>query len=203
MRSLLFSAALCAPLLLTVGCASDAKLAANAARNFTVASQSGDPDAVRPLLTAAARTQWSSWTSGTRKPTNDPFTIGDAAIDGDQARVPVTIEGTKPERTTLLLRREEQQWRVWGMRFPIGETDEAQFTVDFEHPEATLKEALGAASHAFLEGMSQATKGISASAPDAQKAGRELGRAVGGFFQGFAHGLQETAPSPGPTPPAK
>ena len=98
----------------------------------------------------------------------NPTTVGEAAVDedGKRARVPVTqgSKDGKPSGGAILLRHTDAGWRVYGMATSIAEGG-PQITIDLEHPEASVGEAigtaLGAAFKGFGEGMGAMAKGFS------------------------------------------
>jgi hypothetical protein len=127
------------------------------ARAFMVASQDGDVDAVKALLTDKARELVESQLAVAGMPGRMPgakglevkYRVGQAATSGDTAKVPVTTDvngpaGQQQITTTLLLRRERGAWRVYGMSV-TGGPGGMELTMDFENPQASaeaLKQSL-------------------------------------------------------------
>lgn len=71
--------------------------------------------------------------------------VGDAAVAGDRAEVPViTREAGEEERMVILLRRQGRDWRVYGVSAQFDPADpESRMTINFEDPKALAKEFLG------------------------------------------------------------
>ena len=187
MRVLLFPtvALMCS---LTCGCASDSSRAREAARTFLSAMNRGDASAAQAVATQAARPNIATMLKD-KKSESGGFTLGEAAIKDDTAEVPVTLTSgdSKPATGSLLLRREEKEWRVWALRLHTDSGPE--LTLDFEHPERIVGEALGAAFGELAKGLEGLSKG-------AEKTGRALGEALGGFMKGFSDGVEKSAPKP-------
>ena len=84
---------------------------------------------------------------------------------------------------SVLLRREEKEWRVYALRFELRPGN--AITIDFEHPESLVGEAFTAMGKELGKGM--------------EEAGRAFGQALGGFAKGFADGVEKSSPSVLPT----
>lgn len=170
------------------GCASDASRAREAAQTFLSAMNQADTTKAQAVATLAARPNIALMLKD-NKPSKAGFTLGEATIKDETAEVSVTLSGDSPESKPtpgkLLLRREEKEWRVWALRLlPEGGPE---LTLDLEHPERIVGEALGAAFGAFAKGLDGLSK-------DAEKTGRAFGEALGGFVKGFTEGLEKNAP---------
>jgi len=89
------------------------------------------------MMTAAAQAlvkDEKSALAGLPRPDDSSSAIkpGKVRIDGQQAEVPVQVRvGGKSQRTTLHLRLEAKEWRVYGISATIGDGEK---TIDFETP---------------------------------------------------------------------
>jgi hypothetical protein len=119
------------------------------------------------------------------------FTLVEARVKDDTAEVAATLTDKESKATPaiVLLRREEKQWRVWGLRFQADNGTE--LTLDLEHPERLVGEALGLA-------FGELAKGLEGLSKNAEKTGRALGEALGGFVKGLTEGMEKTAPKTAP-----
>lgn len=154
---------------------SDEQRAQDTARAFLEAAQRGDKEATKTTLTKKARENVDSG-NGVKieKQEKHDFTVGQATVEGDTAQVPVTFQENGQEKSIKLkLRREENEWRVYALAFPMNPGG-TEFTLDFENPESAMSELLG---RAFSEGV--------------KTFGEGMGRAVKGFAEGFQKGLGE------------
>ena len=144
---------------LTCGCVRETDRAQGSARSFLSAMNRNDISAMQAVATKAARPNLASLFKDSKSETTG-FTLGDAKVTEDAATVPVTLSDAKTG--SVLLRREESEWRVYALRMDVsvGNT----LTMDFEHPESLVGEAFSVM-------------------------GKELGKAVGGFLKGLAEGL--------------
>jgi hypothetical protein len=170
------------------GCSQDSARAREAARAFLTAMNQGDSEAAKAVATQAARPNLTALLKDNNSE-GSSFTLGEPKVEGEKnsAEVPcmLTKPGTKPTVGKVLLRREEKEWRVWGLRVPTESGQEV--TLDLEHPERALGELFGAA----LGELAQGLKGLG---KDAEKTGRAFGEALGGFMKGFSEGVEKTAP---------
>jgi ribonucleotide monophosphatase NagD (HAD superfamily) len=185
---------------LSTGCTNDTSRARESARIFLSAMNRGDATEAQKVATLTARPHVATMLED-NKPTRGAFTLGTPVLKEDMAEVPMTLTSTnsdtKPTVGSVLLRREEKEWRVWALRVKME--GKPELTVDFEHPERMVGELLEAALGEFaksLEGLSKTT----------EKSGRALGEALGGFLKGFSEGVEKTTPKASPpddalTPP--
>jgi len=87
----------------------------------------------------------------------DSFTVGAAAIDGTQARVPTTVTtGDAQQSFEILLRREHGEWRVHGIDLPLGDTS---WTVSFEGQEDATSVLLEQVAEGIGEAFGEAFEG--------------------------------------------
>ena len=159
------------------------------AREFIEALNSDDKARAESLMTKVARERMHSddgkslnlSNKGTdahdRKWSN--FEVGKAEINGEVAVVPIeTHDGYKLETIKLKLRREDSDWRVFAIAFPI-KTIGTELTLDFEHPESFVGDLLKVG---FEEGGKALGKGMEA-----------LGQGLAKMGEGFARGLSSGA----------
>jgi hypothetical protein len=198
MRLSLFSvypAAMVTSVVLISGCGlTDSGRAQSTTKAFHLAVQSGDDTATDALLTTKAREtlqRFRGLNSNLAKNSPGELTVGTAVIEGDLAHVPTITKNSdnKTTETETLLRREDGNWRVYGLK--MTNTDGKSLTIDFEHPEAMVGELLGQLAGEFAKGLSGLAKGFSESSPDAEKAGRALGEMLNSFSKGMADGMKE------------
>lgn len=109
------------------------------ARSSMEATQAGDQEGFEALLTQKARDGLNAGegeSSGFKMNDDklDEYTVGEATIVGDEATVPVdAVEDGKPQKMKFKMRREDEQWRIYGIAMPLGENDGApEITIDFE-----------------------------------------------------------------------
>ena len=175
---------------LSTGCANDTSRARESARLFLSAANRGDVIEAQKLVTLAARPNVATMFKDSKTGGNS-FTLGEAKVTDETAEVSVTLTGSdsKPTLGKVLLRREEKEWRVWALRFQTESGTE--LTLDFEHPERVIGEALGAA-------FGELTKKLEHASKDAEKSGRAFGEALGGFMKGFSEGVEKSVPTSKP-----
>ncbi len=166
------------------GCMSESTRAHNAAQTFLTALSRGDSAGAQAVATKAARPNLAGFLKDSSSVRGE-FTLEAAQLSESAAEVPVTFTGTSPRKGSVLLRREENEWRVWALR--IKADHGAELTLDFEHPERMAGEVLGAA-------LGELAKHLEGLGKDTEKAGKAFGEALGGFVKGFAEGVEKTAP---------
>lgn len=144
------------------GCGLGRSTPQDVARDFVTAAQTGDQERAGRTLTAKARENVATsvhWLESTPNTTNG-FTVGDAQISGDAARVPITLTDNDGSRDAdLHLRQEDSKWRVSGIEWKSGIGP--ALDVDFEHPENVIGSAFRTAGQAmgvFTRGMEQGAK---------------------------------------------
>lgn len=174
---------------LCAGCGpTEGQKAQTAAREFVSSMQEGDRAGVARTLTMAARERMGDSPDAFAKKSDGAtgYSLGETTVDGEKAHVRVTMsDGEKSQPTKILLRRENQAWKVYAMSGP-SPTGGPDITMDFEHPEAVIGEAfreLGRAAGLFASGMAKAAEGFAK-----------------GFEEGTAH-ANERAKKNGETPP--
>lgn len=136
------------------------------ARAYMAAAEDGDIEAVKPLLTAKAREFFETQLAQSGMPAGGVaglrglpgadqleinYRVGRAETTGETAKVPVTTEvsgpmGQQQASATLLLRRENDRWLVYGVTATFGPGGQ-ELTMDFENPQAivdTIKQGLEA-----------------------------------------------------------
>ena len=166
--------------LFSVGCRPSPKQQAqDTASRFVAALDRGDGDGAKALLTDAARERSNEPGSMTAnlfhddkdKSAANPTTVGEAAVeeDGRLARVPITEneKDGKPTGGAILLRHTDDGWKVYGMAMPVADSG-PMVTINLEHPEASMGEALGTALGAAFKG---------------------IGEGIGAMAKGFGEGL--------------
>ncbi|MGC4045503.1 MAG: hypothetical protein QM758_17055 [Armatimonas sp.] len=158
--------------LLLIGCADPKREAHDVAQKFTTAMETQDRAQAEAQLTKAARERGmaSMMMGESHKETGNAPTVGEATVEGDNARVALT--GKTGDPATLLLRKEDNQWRVWGVQVAQKDGPLGPLTLNFEKPEESFKDV-----------------------------GRSMGEAIGGMMKGFADGLQKglsNTPTPAP-----
>ena len=105
---------------------------ADVADAFLAAAMAGDTEGFESFLTEKARAGLSGGGGGFELGGNiASFVIGEAAVDGAEATVPVqaTIQGEE-QSLGLCMRFEEDVWRIWGFEASVG--GEASMTIDLE-----------------------------------------------------------------------
>jgi len=106
-------------------------------RAFVDAAKTGNAAGVRAVLTKKAQEIWENDSWPTSSP-DETYRFANPIIEGDKAALPVTIvdkEGETP--LALRLRREDGQWRVWGMA--LGGTNlNDGLAMDLEDPEKEI-----------------------------------------------------------------
>ena len=170
------------------GCMSENTRAYNAAQTFLTALSRGDSAGAQAVATKAARPNLAGFLKDSSSVRGE-FTLETAQLSEGAAEVPVTFTGASPSKGSVLLRREENEWRVWALR--IKADHGAELTVDFEHPERMVGEVLGAA-------VGELAKHLEGLGKDTKKAGKAFGEALGGFVKGFAEGVEKSTPTPKP-----
>lgn len=156
--------------LLLIGCANPKQEAHDAAQKFTTAIDTSDRALAEAQLTKAARERGvvGLLLDDRKKDTDSVSSVGEATIEGDHARVALITKSNDP--ATLLLRKEDNQWRVWGIQGASKDAPLAVMTFNFEKPEAIIGDSARAA-----------------------------GEAIGSAIKGFADGLQQgISPTPAP-----
>ena len=146
---------------------SDASRAEDTARAF----MSGGRDASFALLTKMAQEKMSvNFSKDTVKSMPDAK-FGPTTIANDTAEVGLSAtENGADKRGKVLLRRENGDWRVYGIRAEMAPGTEITF--DFEHPESMMGEMMKAMSQGMADGMKAMGKG--------------LGEGMRGFAQGVS-----------------
>lgn len=110
------------------------------ARSSMEATQAGDQEGFEALLTQKARDGLNAGDGENSRfkmhdDKLDEYTVGEATIEGEEATVPVdAVEDGKPQNMKFKMRREDEQWRIYGVAMSLGENDGApvEFTLDFE-----------------------------------------------------------------------
>ena len=170
------------------GCGpSDAQAAQATVDRFMKASENNDQAGVEATLTKKAREMIHGKVDLNNKNDNHgTYTIGEAVIDKDSATVPVTKAGEKEGPVKFRLRREEGEWRIYGLTVP-GLPNGGEFTLNFEDPASMAPEIFKAIGFGLGEGM--------------KELGKTLGSGMKSLAEGFEQGLnQSLSKSPDPTP---
>lgn len=144
------------------GFKSDARRAQDTAGAFLSAFERHDRAAAEAQITRAARERgWIGELIAKPDDRQHTFTLGDSQVDGDDARVPITLTDRQRDTTpgTLQLRREDGAWKVRALTLTH---DGLPFTLDFEHPENLLGDLGHAAGQAFGKAMEETARGIRA-----------------------------------------
>jgi hypothetical protein len=172
------------------GCVSENTRAHNAAQTFMSAMEKGELSSMQHVATRAARPNIEFFFPD-KKDRQGHFLLGEPHVKDNTAEVPATLTNSSTTGTlaTVLMRREEKEWRVWGLR--LQKEKERELTLDFEHPERMVGEVLGAA-------VGELAKHLEGLGKDTEKAGKAFGEALGGFVKGFAEGVEKAAPTPKP-----
>lgn len=178
---------------LSTGCVSESARARQTAQRFLSALETGKLASMQAVATSTARPNIALFFPD-QKERQGHFVLGEPRVQENTAEVPATLTDSSTTGTlaTVLMRREEKEWRVWGLRLKGKETPE--FTLDFEHPERMVGELLGAAVGEFSKGLESLSKST-------EKAGRAMGEALGGFLKGFSESLERAAPQDSLAPP--
>ncbi len=113
--------------------------ATEAARSFLEAIDANDQAAFTALLTEDARAALEQdGGMGFNGDRMDSFELGAETIEGDEARVSVEVQQEgHAQAADLLLRKESDQWRVWGMHIVFGD---GGMTLDFEAVSGVIEE---------------------------------------------------------------
>lgn len=174
------------------GCVSENTRAYNAAQTFMSAMEKGELSSMQHVATRAARPNIEFFLPD-KKDRQGHFVLGEPRVKDNTAEVPATLTDSSTTGTlaTVLMRREEKEWRVWGLRLQDEKVKERELTLDFEHPERMVGEVLGAA-------LGELSKNLESLGKDTEKAGKAFGEALGGFVTGFAEGVEKSAPTPKP-----
>ncbi len=142
---------------------------------FLTAMTQNDWNTLKPLLTEKAQEVMSKANSNSSININNgsnSFTVGASNVNGEQAAVDVVLlDKDKPEKKTnakVNLRLENGEWRVFALKMEVDKGME--FSLDFEHPEASMGELLG---KVVGEGL------------------KELGKGMGEAAKGFSEGLKK------------
>jgi hypothetical protein len=178
--------ALVLPIAMVAGCGGHDP--ASRARAFIDALNRDDTAMAESLLTRLAREKVHSDDGKTlklgRKDSNgndrkwQDYTVGEAVVDGEIAVVPLTSGvSEKPETMKLKLRKEDGEWRVFALIFPIDRAG-VEVTLDLEHPELFAAELLKIVPKALEEGGKALVKSMEA-----------LGQGLAKMGEGFARGL--------------
>ncbi len=147
--------------LLLLGCANPKQEAHDVAQKFATAMSTNDRVQAEAQLTKVARQRGMVALVLKDSPKeNAPSSVGEAVVEGENARVPISSESK--EQATLLLRKEDKEWRVWGMEVLPKDAPLGGMTLNFEKPEESFKDF-----------------------------GRSMGEALGGMMKGFADGLKQ------------
>lgn len=133
----------------------DATDASSVVTSFLTAVGANDEEGIKQHLTEDARNAFGQdggfSMSGQR---TQGFEVGAASIEDGGARVPATVdvEG-KQEHFDMLLRVEDQSWRIHGMEVPFGESS---WTISFEGAADDMATAMATE---LAEGMTEAFEG--------------------------------------------
>ncbi len=146
------------------------------ASKFLTAMNQNDWSVAKPLMTKKAQEAMSQTNSNSLHTGGGSFTVGATNTQGEQSSVDVVMtDKDKPEKKTngkVNLRLENGEWRVFALKLQLeGGMD---FTLDFEHPEASVGELLG---HIVGEGA------------------KAVGKGVGEMMRGFSEGLKKAGES--------
>ena len=139
-----------------VGNKSDnAKIQAKAGKNpeeivhmYMQASRQGEMKAVLRSMTDEARKAFSSWeqTAQEQGQKGEKFVVGEATVENDLARVPVTTTGpvkSQPHRElTFLLRSSDGRWGIYALETVLE--NGSKFTLNFEKMDSVAKKMEGA-----------------------------------------------------------
>ncbi|MCX6382055.1 MAG: DUF4878 domain-containing protein [Armatimonadetes bacterium] len=153
------------------------------ASKFLTAMNQSDWNTAKSFMTKKAQEVMNKSNSNSINTGGGSFTVGATSTQGEQASVDVVMtDKEKPEKKTngkVNLRLENGEWRVFALKLQIeGSMD---FTLDFEHPEASVGELLG--------------KIVGEGA-------KALGKGMGEIMHGFSEGLKKAGEGKN-TPSAK
>jgi tetratricopeptide (TPR) repeat protein len=144
------------------------------ARAYMEAAKEGDTEGSLALMTekakqAAAETGFEAAEAGP----GASFKVGVARVKGERADVPVTmiLEGEE-KAATLLMRREKGEWRIYGMKAPVGPGG-PEMTMDFENPQAMMAEMTKVMAEAMKEGFEEGFKEAKPLVPELPEAVEE------------------------------
>lgn len=180
---------------LASGCVRESDRVQTVTRTFLTALSQGNGPEAQKVATLAARPYLAEIKPGSQSAVRTGFTLGSSVVVKENtAEVPVTFIGddSKPYPGAVFLRREENEWRVWGLRVKLA--SHYELILDFEHPERMVGELLGVA-------VGELSKGLEGLSKSTEKAGRAMGEALGGFLRGFSESLERTAPQDSLEPP--
>ncbi len=130
---------------------------AQVAEAFMQATSSGDQAAFLALLTAKARESLESAgdNGGFTGESFDSYTIGDAAVAGTEATVPVhAVQDGEPQNASLKMRQEDGAWRVYGMAMEMAPGSE--ITINLERVGEMVEQMATALGDAIGQGFEQA-----------------------------------------------
>jgi hypothetical protein len=155
-----------AGVVLGLGCKSPQSQARAVAQEFVRAADAKDAAGLDKTLTRAARERGFALSMLTKE-SNSPSrsVVGEPVLDGDSARVPVS--SAEDSKWSLLMRKEDGNWRVWGIQFTPKDAPFGPVTLNFEKPEEVVNDM-------------------------ARGFGQALGSALKGFAQGLEKGMAET-----------
>jgi hypothetical protein len=119
-----------------------------AARGYLKALKERDHEGAAAFLTAKARASFTK-SAGTDRTEGlllgATYQLGEPAIKGDTADIPVTLrEAGKEMKMGLRLRRADGKWGVFAQSGRVVPDDpSSEIVMDFEQPEATFEQLLG------------------------------------------------------------
>ncbi|GAB4460591.1 MAG: hypothetical protein OHK0029_24850 [Armatimonadaceae bacterium] len=175
---------------LLYGCRTPESQARESADRFLAAIQRGDKAVVDQLLTRKARMTMTGNNSLTASPSSETsrYTLGTPTVEGDLAVVPATMtDEDGSAEAAILLRREEKEWRVYGMRVPMMPGAPA-VTMNFEEP----MEIFGSAFRAFGQAMGSFAREMEKGAKEFEKGFEQgYGKSIDGDFAEGKSGFSE------------
>lgn len=122
------------------------------ARQFIEACNTRDRVRFFALLTEPAREALEKDSSfDLAQAAFEDYEIGTATLGGCSAIVPVNVKGSAPEEIKVLMRREKDTWRVYGMRMEVGPG--AEMTIEFANLGSMMEGIVDGLAESFEEGM--------------------------------------------------
>jgi len=147
-----------------------------------LSKEGGDEGMVMPLLTDKAQVGYQRGENMPDVPKTRPgqtVEVGEAAVTGDTAEVPVTVrEAGGADKAIFLVKRQGRDWKIYGMavEFEPG-NPKSVFRFDFENPKAMAKDMFGIdldqMGNDFKNNMDAAFKGGGQTDPSPKAADRE------------------------------
>ncbi len=119
-----------------------------AAKGFLKALKERDLKGAEAFLTAKAKTEFAKHVGTNRSAgllLGATYQLGEPAITGDTAQIPVTLrEAGEDKKMGLKLRRADGKWGVFAQSGRVNPDDpDSEIVVNFEEPEATFGQLFG------------------------------------------------------------